>query len=62
MTGCLEACQKRREELVAIRSIQLKINDGCRRVQNELLVNPPTDPLTLDPLIPLTTVLLRRMK
>jgi hypothetical protein len=37
-TGCLEACQKRCEELAAILWIQLKINGNCQRGQNELLL------------------------
>ena len=38
-TGCLEACQKRCEELAAILWIQLKINSNCRRGQKELFLS-----------------------
>jgi len=41
-TGCLEACQNRCEELVAIPWIQLKINETCRRVQKELILTNQT--------------------
>jgi hypothetical protein len=38
-TGCLEACQKRCEELAAIRLIQLKIKERFRRGQKELFLD-----------------------
>ena len=36
--GCLEACQKGREELAAIFWIQLRVNGGCRMGQKELFL------------------------
>jgi hypothetical protein len=36
-TGCLEACQKGREELAAMSWIQLRINGRCRRGQKQLI-------------------------